>query len=110
MALAAGATALGLEWTMIDGGPADRGDRRLGDAVVFCGDALLRVPLPPGGIPHVGVFVGRAGDAVVTFLRGGGSGALRWPWNPEHTPALIAQVVGLPPGDLPPLLQPRRRA
>jgi hypothetical protein len=106
-ALAEGARALGLRW-VLGTSAADVGDA--GPIVVFCGDALQRVPIAKEAPPFVGIFVGRAADGIATFVRGGGAAALRWPWDTAQTPALLAQILGLPPEALPADLQPRRRA
>ena len=106
-ALAAGARALGLRW-VLEMPAAGTGEQ--GPIVVFCGDALQRVPIPDGAAPCVGIFLGRSSDGVATFIRGGGAAALRWPWDAAHTPALLAQILGLPPEALPTDLHPRRRA
>ncbi len=105
-ALAEGAKALGLVWVL--GTPTQIA--RAGPKVVFCGDGLQRVPIRHDAVPHIGVFVGRATDGLLTFIRGGGAAILRWPWDAAHTPALLAQILGLPPEALLAALHPRRRA
>lgn len=76
--------------------------------IILCGDPLSRLPLPPDVPPHVGVFVGRAFDGIVSFLRGGGAGTLRWPWPKQHTEALLIHLAGGIPGSVAEDLRPVR--
>lgn len=80
------------------------------EAIVLCGDPLSRLPLPPDAPPHVGIFVGRAFDGIVSFLRGGGAGTLRWPWPKQHTAALLVHLSGGVPGMVAEALRPVRTA